>query len=72
MLAVHPELVWGTAPAEWPAFPKFILSRQKRKFWPGGVWGDPGAGTSEKGEKILNYEVNFLVKLVKVLERFEE
>jgi creatinine amidohydrolase len=72
MLAAHPELVSGSAPAEWPAFPKFILSRKKRKFWPGGVWGDPGAGTSEKGEKILNHEVNFLVELVKLLERLEE
>jgi creatinine amidohydrolase len=72
MLAVRPEAVSGTAPAEWPAFPKFILSRQKRKFWPGGVWGNPGVGTSEQGEKILNYEVNFLVELAKALERFEE
>ncbi len=71
MLAAHPKLVSGTALAEWPTFPKFILSRQKRKFWPGGVWGDPSVATSEKGEKILNYEVNFLVELVKALERFE-
>lgn len=72
MLAVHPDLVSGTAPAEWPAFPKFILARRKRKFWPGGVWGNPGAGTREQGEKILHYEVNLLVELVKILERFED
>ena len=72
MLAAHPDLVKGTAPAEWPAFPKFILARRKRRFWPGGVWGDPGAGTREKGEKILKHEVNFLVDLVKALERFED
>jgi creatinine amidohydrolase len=72
MLAVHPEFVSGTAPEEWPALPKFILSRRKRKFWPGGVWGNPGAGTREKGEKILHFEVNLLVELVKVLERFED
>jgi creatinine amidohydrolase len=72
MLAAHPQLVKGTAPAEWPTFPKFILARQKRRFWPGGVWGDPEAGTREKGEKILQCEVNFLVELVKALERFED
>jgi creatinine amidohydrolase len=72
MLSAHPELVRGTAAPEWPAFPKFILSRKKRKFWPGGVWGDPGAGTREKGEKILQYEVNFLVEIVQALERFED
>jgi creatinine amidohydrolase len=72
MLAVHPELVKGTAPAEWPAFPKFILARRKRRFWPGGVWGDPGAATREKGDKILQQEVNLLVDLVKNLERFKD
>lgn len=72
MLAAHPELVSGTASAEWPAFPKFILSRRKRKFWPGGVWGDPAAATSEKGEKILSHEVSVLVELAKALERFKD
>ena len=72
MLAAHPRLVKGTAPAEWPTFPKFILVRRKRRFWPGGIWGDPGAGSSEKGEKILTSEINFLLNLVKALERFED
>lgn len=72
MLAAHPKLVKGGAPAEWPNFPKFILVRDKRKFWPGGVWGDPGAGTAAKGEKILDYEIKFLLNLVKTLERFED
>jgi creatinine amidohydrolase len=72
MLAAHPELVKGTAPAEWPAFPKFILARRKRTFWPGGVWGNPGAATPAQGDKILQLEVKFLVDLVKTLERFED
>jgi creatinine amidohydrolase len=72
ILAIRPESVSGSAPAEWPSFPKFILSRRKRKFWPGGVWGDPGAATREKGEEILSYEVKFLVELAKALERFED
>jgi creatinine amidohydrolase len=72
ILAIRPESVSGSAPAEWPSFPKFILSRRKRKFWPGGVWGDPGAATREKGEEILSYEVKVLVELAKALERFED
>jgi creatinine amidohydrolase len=72
ILAIRPESVSGSALAEWPSFPKFILSRRKRKFWPGGVWGDPGAATKEKGEEILSYEVNVLVELAKALERFED
>lgn len=72
MLAAHPHLVKGRAPAQWPDFPKFILVRDKRRFWPGGVWGDPGAATAEKGKKILQGEIKFLLDLVKTLEKFEE
>lgn len=72
MQAINPRLVKGTAPAEWPAFPKFILVRRKRKFWPGGVWGNPGAATGEKGEKILAAEIEILLDTVKTLEKFED
>lgn len=72
MLAAHPTLVAGSAPAEWPQFPKFILSRRKRKFWPGGVWGDPQAATGAKGEKILHREAKILVEVIKALEKHEE
>lgn len=72
MLAVHPDLVKGRGRAEWPAFPKYILSREKRKYWPGGVWGDPTAASGEQGEKILKVEADLLVELVKALERFED
>lgn len=70
MLAIRPELVQGTAPAEWPAFPKFILTRQKRRYWPGGVWGDPGPATAVQGLKILEHEVKELLKVIQHLETF--
>ncbi|MDI6853348.1 MAG: creatininase family protein [Deltaproteobacteria bacterium] len=64
MLAVHPDLVTGTAPAEWPAFPKYILVRDKTKFWPGGVWGDPSEAAPEHGEAILQGEIKRLCEVV--------
>jgi creatinine amidohydrolase len=69
MLAAYPHLVEGTAPAEWPTFPKYVLVRDKRRHWPGGVWGDPGPATVAQGEAILQAEVERLVELLDFLSQ---
>ncbi len=71
MLAAYPQLVQGTAPAEWPTFPKYILVRDKRRFWPGGVWGDPAKATAAQGEEILQAEVRCLTQVIAALEQEE-
>ncbi len=72
MLHLHPEWVKGTAPEEYPTFPKHILVRNKRRFWVGGVWGNPGAASIEKGKHFLDRSVNALVDLIHKLEGWEE
>jgi len=67
MLAVSPHLVKGTAPAEWPTFPKYVLVRDKRQYWPGGVWGDPGPASPDQGEAILQAEAERVVGLLDFL-----
>jgi len=42
--------------------------RDKRRYWPGGVWGDPSKATPEKGAKLEELVVAKVVELVKVLE----
>ena len=64
MLAAYPGLVQGRAPAEWPNFPKYRLVRDKRRYWPGGVWGDPGAAAAAQGEEILAAEALRLSQLL--------
>ncbi len=64
----HPELVQGTAPEEYPCFPVGVLVRNKRKYWPGGVWGNPAKASAEKGAAIEALVVKKVVELVKVLE----
>ncbi|MBJ6800837.1 creatininase family protein [Geomonas propionica] len=64
----HPHLVKGTAPAEYPNFPVGILVRDKRSFWPGGVWGDPGKASAEKGKVLESLVADKVVELVKSLE----
>jgi creatinine amidohydrolase len=69
ILHSHPQLVKGSAPREFPAFPPGILVRDKRQYWPGGVWGDPGKATAEKGAKLEQLVVGRLIALVRDLER---
>jgi creatinine amidohydrolase len=69
MLAAYPHLVQGTAPAEWPTFPKYVLARDKRRYWPGGVWGDPALATATQGEAILQAEAERLVKILDFLSQ---
>ena len=69
-LALHlwPELVKGSAPEEYPGFPPFVLVRDKKSHWPGGVWGDPGKASAEKGKRILEVEIKALIKVLDDLE----
>ena len=72
MLATRPQMVKGSSPAEVPAFPKFILVRDKRRHWPGGVHGDPGKASPEKGRQIEALVVAALGRLVDELERRDD
>jgi creatinine amidohydrolase len=69
ILHSHPHLVKGSAPREFPAFPAGILVRDKRRYWPGGVWGDPGKATADKGAQLEKIVVDSLLTLIQELER---
>ena len=69
ILHSHPQLVKGSAPCEFPSFPSGILVRDKRRYWPGGVWGDPGKASAEKGERLEALVAASLVSLASELER---
>lgn len=68
MLATRPHLVHGSSMAEMSQFPKFILVRDKRRYWPGGVGGDPAKASAEKGRQLEALVVAELEKLVVELE----
>ena len=72
IMHLHPELVKGTSPAEYPDFPAFILVRNKTAYWPGGVWGDPAAATPEKGERLCHSSAAALAAFVREFETFQE
>ena len=68
ILHSHPHLVRGSAPADYPNFPKGILVRDKQRFWQSGVWGDPGKATAEKGARLEAVVVDALAELIETLE----
>jgi len=71
MMAAYPDLVQGTAAEEWPTFPKYLLVRNKRRYWPGGVWGNPAPATAAQGETILRAEAVRLSKVISMLDELE-
>ncbi len=72
LLHSHPHLVKGSAAREFPSFPAGILVRDKRRFWPGGVWGDPGKASAEKGARLEELVLGALEWMVDELENWEE
>lgn len=72
ILNSHPQLVKGTAEREYPSFPVGILVRDKRRFWPGGVWGDPSLASAEKGRLLEDLVVQSLDRFVTKLEEWQE
>ena len=71
MLHLRPAHIDGTSPEEYPSFPTPILVRDKKRFWPGGVWGDPSKASLEKGKTLLQKEVEVLLRLVNRIEAFD-
>ncbi len=72
MLSIRPGLVKGRGLKEYPAFPRPILVRDKRKYWPGGVWGDPSKASREKGEKIIHLAVDKVIDVIRKVESHRE
>ncbi len=69
LLHSHPHLVKGEGQKEYPNFPAGILVRDKRRYWPGGVWGDPTRASAEKGARLEEIVVSALERLVDELEK---
>ncbi len=71
ILHSHPHLVKGKGNREFPSFPRGILVRNKRNFWPGGIWGDPTLATADKGARLEAIVVDALDRLVTQMEQLE-
>jgi creatinine amidohydrolase len=68
MLYLSPELVKGEAPEEYPKIPKPFIVKNKVKYWPGGIWGNPKKASIEKGERAIKIISD---KIIEILEKIE-
>ncbi|MFO0752612.1 MAG: creatininase family protein, partial [Thermodesulfovibrionales bacterium] len=64
VLVLAPDLVKGRSPEEYPRIPKPFSVRDKVRHWPGGVWGDPGKASAEKGERAIELMVDSISTLL--------
>jgi len=71
MLYLAPELVKGRAAEEYPKIPKPFTVRDKVKYWPGGVWGNPKKATREKGERAMNLITDKIVEILGMIEKMK-
>ncbi|MBW1646092.1 MAG: creatininase family protein [Deltaproteobacteria bacterium] len=69
---LYPALVKGRSPEEYPDFPRYILVRRKRAYWPGGVWGNPAQASAAKGEEYCRLVVDRLAAFLDEFENFAE
>ena len=69
MLYLSPELVKGMAPEEYPTIPKPFSVKDKVRYWPGGVWGNPKKASAEKGRKAIKLMTD---KIAEILDRIEK
>lgn len=69
MLALRPELVKGTSKEEYPSFPKPMVVKDKLKYWPGGVWGNPGKASREKGEQVIALILEKIIDIIDMIEK---
>jgi creatinine amidohydrolase len=69
VLALAPKLVKGRSKEEYPKLPKPFVVKDKVRRWRGGVWGDPGKASIEKGEQAVGLIVDKMVEIIDMAER---
>jgi len=71
MLYLSPKLVQGRAPEEYPKIPKPFIVKNKVKYWPGGVWGNPKKASIEKGKKAIKIIADKIIEILEKIERLK-
>ena len=69
VIAIRPDLHKAKGKPFYPTFPRFEVTPDPEKYFPTGVMGDPTIATAEKGQKINEYVIEQIAKLVKELEQ---
>jgi creatinine amidohydrolase len=68
MMAIKPELIKAKGEASVWQMPRFEVVAHPENYFPSGVNGDPTSASAEKGQKINEYIIEQMEKLVKDLK----
>jgi len=69
VMAIRPELIKAKGTASVANMPRFEVVAHPELYFPSGVNGDPTAASAEKGQKINEYIIQEVGKLVKELQK---
>ncbi|HTY75280.1 MAG TPA: creatininase family protein [Candidatus Nanoarchaeia archaeon] len=68
IMDIKPDLLKGKGKAGFPEMPRFEVVPDPETYFVGGLTGDPTAASKEKGQKINEYIIEHVVKLVDELK----
>jgi len=69
VMAIRPDLVKGRGKTGFPQMPRFEVVPDPETYFVGGLIGDPTAASQEKGQKINEYIIENVVKLVEEIRK---
>jgi creatinine amidohydrolase len=71
VMSIRPDLIKGKGRQNFPKLPRFEIVPDPERYFPSGVMGDPTIASVEKGQRINEYVIEQITKLVEELKRSE-
>ena len=68
IMTIRPDLIKSKGTPSHYNLPRFEVVLHPEQYFPTGVFGDPTIATTEKGQKINNYIIEQVIKLVQELQ----
>ncbi len=68
VMAIRSDLIKGNGKRNFPKLPRFEIVPDTERYFPSGVMGDPTIASVEKGQRINEYVINQILKLVEELK----
>jgi creatinine amidohydrolase len=69
VMSIRPDLIKGKGKCNFPKMPRFEIVPDAERYFPSGVMGNPTIASPEKGQRINEYVVEQVIKLVEELKR---
>jgi creatinine amidohydrolase len=71
VMSIRPDMIKEKGKRNFPVLPRFEVVPNPERCFPNGVMGDPTAASAEKGQRINDYVIEQIAKLVEELKRSE-